>query len=116
MEVLAVVQSHVVDCAGAELLATRSELEAERRKKVTLEFQLASERKQLELAQQACTTANERWEEAMTNSEVLRDQGIKDKEEADGRITELKKALAEERAKLASERAAYLDLCMAAVE
>ena len=35
---------------------------------------------------------------------------------ADGRIAELEKALVEERAKLASERVAYPNLCMVAVE
>lgn len=86
------------------------------KKKVSLEFELESEKRKLEQVQQACTTANERWEEAMTNNEELRDQAVKDKEEADGRIAELEKALAEERAKLASERATYPDLSMAAVE
>ncbi|GMP42190.1 hypothetical protein CsSME_00012011 [Camellia sinensis var. sinensis] len=52
----------------------------------------------------------------MTNNEDLRDQVMKDKEVADSRIVALEKALAEERAKLASERAAYPDLCVAAVE
>ncbi|GMP72984.1 hypothetical protein CsSME_00030848 [Camellia sinensis var. sinensis] len=55
-------------------------------------------------------------EEALVNNEELQDQAIKEKEEAEGQITKLEKALAEERAKLASERAAYPDLCMAAVE
>ncbi|GMP90823.1 hypothetical protein CsSME_00041788 [Camellia sinensis var. sinensis] len=52
----------------------------------------------------------------MTNNEELRDQEIKDKEEADGQIVELEKALAEEMAKLASERTAYPGLYMAVVE
>lgn len=116
MEVLALVQSYSTERASAELLTTKSELEAERHKAVLLEFELVGEKRKLEQVQQACTTANERWEEAMTNNEELRDQAVKDKEEADGRIAELKKALAEERAKLASERAAYPDLCMAVIE
>ncbi|GMP46959.1 hypothetical protein CsSME_00014919 [Camellia sinensis var. sinensis] len=70
----------------------------------------------------------------MVCNEDLRAQLIKEKDEADLKITELEralvderarsvvekagleKALEEERAKLASERAAYLDLCVAAVE
>ncbi|GMP59551.1 hypothetical protein CsSME_00022793 [Camellia sinensis var. sinensis] len=134
MEVLAVVQGHVADRAGAELLAAKSELEAKRCKVVSLEFQLASERRTLELAQKYCSTANERWEEAMANCEVLRDQAVKEKKETDGWIAELErareekrvnsasekaeleKALAEERAKSASERAAYPDLYMVAVK
>lgn len=43
MEVLAMVQDYSVDRANAELLATKLELEAERRKVVSLEFQLVSE-------------------------------------------------------------------------
>ncbi|XP_028088587.1 uncharacterized protein LOC114289132 [Camellia sinensis] len=49
MEVLAVVQSYSAERVGAELLATKSELEAERRKAVSLEFELAGEKRQLEL-------------------------------------------------------------------
>ncbi|GMP80124.1 hypothetical protein CsSME_00035352 [Camellia sinensis var. sinensis] len=41
----------------------------------------------------------------MPSNEDLRDQTIKDKEEADGLIAALEKALAEERAKLTSEKA-----------
>ncbi|GMP33158.1 hypothetical protein CsSME_00006601 [Camellia sinensis var. sinensis] len=52
----------------------------------------------------------------MTSNEDLLDEAVKDNEEADGRIAALEKALVEERAKLASERAAYPDLCVAAVE
>lgn len=43
MEVLAMLQSNVADRAHAELLATKLELESERRKVVSLEFQLAGE-------------------------------------------------------------------------
>ena len=80
------------------MLFRSSELEAERHKAISLEFELAGEKRKLEEVQQACTTANERWEEAMTNNEELRDQAVKDKEETNGRM------------------AAYPDLCMVAVE
>ncbi|GMP80544.1 hypothetical protein CsSME_00035597 [Camellia sinensis var. sinensis] len=70
----------------------------------------------------------------MTCNEDLRAQSIKEKEEADLKIAELERTLADERAKLmeekaglekaleeektklASERAAYPDLCVVAVE
>ncbi|GMP57054.1 hypothetical protein CsSME_00021299 [Camellia sinensis var. sinensis] len=116
MEVLALVQSYLAEQASAKLLATKSKLEAERHKAISLEFELAGEKRKLEEVQQACTTTNERWEEAKTSNEDLRDQAVKDNEEADGRIAALKNALAEERAKLASKRAEYPDLCMAAVD
>ncbi|GMQ06940.1 hypothetical protein CsSME_00051342 [Camellia sinensis var. sinensis] len=116
MAVLAVVQSFAAERASAVLLVTKLEVEAERRKAVSLKFELAGQKRQLELVQQACTIANKRWEEFLANNEDLRDQSIKDKEEADRQIAELEKALAEERAKLVSERTAYPDLCMAAVE
>ncbi|GMP81464.1 hypothetical protein CsSME_00036165 [Camellia sinensis var. sinensis] len=134
MEVLAMVQDNSVDRANAELLTTKLEPESERRKVVSLEFQLASEQKKAEEAQKAYTVANERWDEAMTYNEDLCAQSIKEKEEADLKIAELKRALADERAnsvtekaglekaleeereKLASERVAYPDLCVAAVE
>ncbi|GMP80158.1 hypothetical protein CsSME_00035367 [Camellia sinensis var. sinensis] len=133
-EVLAMVQGYSADRANAELLATKLELETERRKVVSLEFQLAGEQKKLEEAQKACTAANERWDDAMVCNEDLRAQLIKEKEEADLKIAELERVLAderaksaaekaglektleEERAKLASERAAYPDQCVAAVE
>ncbi|GMQ05297.1 hypothetical protein CsSME_00050379 [Camellia sinensis var. sinensis] len=134
MEVLAMVQGYSADRANAELLATKFELETERRKVVSLEFQLVSEQRKLEEAQKACTVANEKWDEAMVCNEDLRAQSIKEKEEVDQKIVELERALADERAKsvaekvglekaleyerskLASERAAYPDLCVAAVE
>ncbi|GMP62055.1 hypothetical protein CsSME_00024305 [Camellia sinensis var. sinensis] len=116
MEALAVVQNYSAERVGAELLATRAKLEAERRKAVSLEFELASEKTQRELVQQACTIANKRWEEALANNDDLCNQSIKDKEEADRRIAELEKALVEENARLAFKSAAYPDLCMAAVE
>ncbi|XP_028119848.1 uncharacterized protein LOC114317313 [Camellia sinensis] len=112
MEMLVLVQSYSVDRANAELFATKSELETERRKAISPEFELAGKKRKLEEVQRICTTANERWKEAMTSNENL----VKDKEEADSRIAALEKELARERAKLASERAAYPDLCMAAVE
>ncbi|GMP95863.1 hypothetical protein CsSME_00044744 [Camellia sinensis var. sinensis] len=66
----------------------------------------------------------------MVCNEDLRAQSIKEKEEADQKIAKLERALAneraekarleraleEERTKLASERVAYPDLCVAAVE
>ncbi|GMP40602.1 hypothetical protein CsSME_00010980 [Camellia sinensis var. sinensis] len=134
MGVLAVVQSNVADRAHVELLAAKLELEDERRKVVSLEFQLAGEQKKLEEAQTACTVANERWDEAMTCNEDLRASSIKEKEEADRKIAGLEKDLADERAraavenaglekeleekrtKAASERAAYPGLCVTAVE
>ncbi|GMP56795.1 hypothetical protein CsSME_00021137 [Camellia sinensis var. sinensis] len=130
MEVLAMVQGYSAERANVELLVTKLELEAEHRKVVSLEFQLGGKQKKLEEAQKACTVTNERWDEAMVCNEDLRAQSIKEKEEADQKIAELEKALAneraekaglekaleEERAKLASERAAYPDLCVTAVE
>ncbi|GMP86852.1 hypothetical protein CsSME_00039477 [Camellia sinensis var. sinensis] len=134
MEVLAMVQSNVANRAHAELLTTKLELETERREVVSLEFQLVGEQKKLEKVQKSCTIANERWDEAMTCNEDLRAQSIKEKKEADLKIAELektladegaksmeekaglKKALEEEKTKLASKRAAYPELCVAAVE
>ncbi|GMP22736.1 hypothetical protein CsSME_00000619 [Camellia sinensis var. sinensis] len=134
MEVLAMVQGYSADRANAELFATKLELETERRKVMSLEFQLGSEQKKLEEVQKACTVANERWDESMTYNEDLRAQSIKQKDEADLKIAELERKLADERAKsmeekvglekaleeektkLASERAAYPDLCVAALE
>ncbi|GMP81273.1 hypothetical protein CsSME_00036034 [Camellia sinensis var. sinensis] len=130
MEVLAVVQGNVADRAHVELLATKLELEAERRKVVSLEFQLVGEQKKLEDAQRACTVANDRFEEAMTSNEDLRAQWVKENEEADLKIVELERDLADERAKAAglekeleeektksaSEKAAYPDLCVVVVE
>ncbi|GMP30930.1 hypothetical protein CsSME_00005362 [Camellia sinensis var. sinensis] len=80
MEVLAMVQSNVADRAHAKLLAAKLELEDERHKVVSLEFQLAGEQKKLENTQNACTVANERFEEAMTSNEDLRAQWVKEKE------------------------------------
>ncbi|GMP50648.1 hypothetical protein CsSME_00017181 [Camellia sinensis var. sinensis] len=134
MEVLAMVQSNVAKRAHAELLAAKLELEDERRKVVSLEFQLGNEQKKLGEAQTACAIANDQWEEAMSNNEDLRAQSIKEKEELDQKIAELERMLADERAKsmeekarlekeleeektkAASERAAYPDLCVVAVE
>ncbi|GMP48139.1 hypothetical protein CsSME_00015601 [Camellia sinensis var. sinensis] len=134
MEVLAMVQGYSADRANAELLATKLELEAERRKVVLLEFQLVGEQKKLEDAQKACIVANDRFEEAMTSNEDLRAQWVKEKEEADLKITKLERHLANERPKAAaekaglekeleeektnsaSERAAYPDLCVTAVD
>ncbi|GMP48116.1 hypothetical protein CsSME_00015586 [Camellia sinensis var. sinensis] len=106
MAVLAIVQGNVADRAHAELCAAKVELEGERRKVVSLEFQLAGEQKKLEDAQNACTVANERFEEAMTNNEDLCAQWIKEKEEADLKIAGLEQDLADERAKAAAEKAA----------
>ncbi|GMP40189.1 hypothetical protein CsSME_00010734 [Camellia sinensis var. sinensis] len=134
MEVLAIVQGNVSDRAHAELCAAKVELEDERHKVVSFEFQLAGEQNKLEDAQNAYTVANERFEEAMTNNEDLRAQWIKEKEEADLKIAglerdladqrakaaaekaALEKELGEEKAKSASERAAYPDMCITAVE
>ncbi|GMP97532.1 hypothetical protein CsSME_00045752 [Camellia sinensis var. sinensis] len=134
MKVLAIMQGNVADRAHAKLCAAMVELEDERRKVVSLEFQLAGEQKKLEDAQNACMVATERFEEAMTNNEDLHTQWIKEKDEADLKITGLERDLADERAKAAaekaalekelgeektkaaSERAAYPDLCIAAVE
>ncbi|GMP46766.1 hypothetical protein CsSME_00014809 [Camellia sinensis var. sinensis] len=71
MEVLVMVQGYSADRANAELLATKLELEMERCKVVSLEFQLAGEQKKLEEAQKACIVANERWDEAMVCNEDL---------------------------------------------
>ncbi|GMP26024.1 hypothetical protein CsSME_00002633 [Camellia sinensis var. sinensis] len=96
MEVLAMVQRNIADRAHAELLVTKLELETERRKVVSLEFQLVGEQKKLEEAQKACTVTNERWDEAMTCNEDLRAQSIKEKEEADLKIAEMERTLADE--------------------
>ncbi|GMP58563.1 hypothetical protein CsSME_00022184 [Camellia sinensis var. sinensis] len=134
MQVLAMVQGYSANRANAELLVTKLELEAECRKVVSLEFQLGNVQKKLEKALAACTVANERWEEAMSSNEDLRAQSIKEKEELDLKIVGLERTLADERAKSmvekaglekeleeekttsASERLAYLDLCVAAIE
>ncbi|GMP75613.1 hypothetical protein CsSME_00032631 [Camellia sinensis var. sinensis] len=134
MEVLAIVQRNVAVRAHAEMLTVKLELEDERRKVVSLEFQLAGEQEKLGDAQNACTVATERFEEAMTSNEELRAQQIKENNEADLKIAGLQKELKDERAmameerarlekelgeektKAASERATYPDLCVAAVE
>ncbi|GMP54836.1 hypothetical protein CsSME_00019869 [Camellia sinensis var. sinensis] len=100
MEVLMVVHKNAAERASVELVATKSELEVEHHNVISLEFQLAGEQKKLGEAQRACTTAHERWDEAMSSNEDL----VKDKEEADNRIAALEKELAEERTKLAFER------------
>ncbi|GMP64727.1 hypothetical protein CsSME_00025864 [Camellia sinensis var. sinensis] len=105
MEVLAMVQSNVADRAHAELVAAKLELEDERRKVMWLEFQLAGERKKLENTQNACTVANKRWEEAMSNNEDLRAQSIKEKEELGRKIAELERTLADEPVKSMEEKA-----------
>ncbi|THG03648.1 hypothetical protein TEA_006356 [Camellia sinensis var. sinensis] len=91
MGVLAVVQGNVADRAHAELLAVKLELEDERRKVVSLGFQLGSEQKKLEEAQKAYVVGNDRWDEAMTCNEDLRAQSIKEKEEADSKIAGFEK-------------------------
>ncbi|GMP42840.1 hypothetical protein CsSME_00012443 [Camellia sinensis var. sinensis] len=116
MEVLAVVQNYLADRATTELTQTKSELEVVRHKAVLLEFELVGEQKKEGKIQQAYTTAKEMLEKALVNNEELRNQAIKEKEEAEGQIADLEKALAKERVKLASERAAYPDLCVAAME
>ncbi|GMP52939.1 hypothetical protein CsSME_00018575 [Camellia sinensis var. sinensis] len=130
MEVLAVVHGDLVECArigqteiAAELSTVKVELEATRRKVVSLEFELASEQKKADKAQRACATTKERLEKALVNNEELHDQASKDKEEADMRVAELERALREEKAKTAElnmmmvpERVVYPDLCTTAVE
>ncbi|GMP59346.1 hypothetical protein CsSME_00022654 [Camellia sinensis var. sinensis] len=126
MELLEIVQRNVATRAHAELLAVKLELEDERRKVVSLEFQLAGEQKKLRDAQNACTITTERFEEAMTSNEELRAQQIKEnnlhKELEDERAkamvekARLEKELEEEKTKAAFERATYPDLCVAAVE
>ncbi|XP_028125086.1 uncharacterized protein LOC114322020 [Camellia sinensis] len=114
--------------------ATKLELEDERRKVVSLEFQLASEQNKLEDAKNSYTVANERFEEAMTNNEDLRAQWVKKKKESDLKITRLEKELEDDRAKAmeekarlekeleeektkaSSERTVYPDLYVAAME
>ncbi|GMP55627.1 hypothetical protein CsSME_00020390 [Camellia sinensis var. sinensis] len=71
MEVLAIVQGNVADRAHAKLLAVGLELEGEHRKVVSLEFQLAGEQKKLGKAQNGCTVATKRFEEAMINNEEM---------------------------------------------
>ncbi|GMP72874.1 hypothetical protein CsSME_00030767 [Camellia sinensis var. sinensis] len=134
MKVLAIVQRNVTARAHAELLAVKLKLEDERRKVVSLEFQLVGEQKKLGDAQNACTVVTEWFKEAMTSNEKLRAQQIKENDEADLKIaglqkelederarameekTRLKKELEEEKTKAASESAAYPDLYVATVE
>ncbi|GMP54457.1 hypothetical protein CsSME_00019625 [Camellia sinensis var. sinensis] len=134
MEVLAIVQGNVVDRSHVELLVVELELEDERRKVVSLEFQLAGKQKKLGDSQNACMVATERFEEAMINNEELHAQQIKEKDEADVKVAGLQKELEDERAKAmeekarlekeleeektkaTSERAAYPDLYVAAAE
>ncbi|GMP77161.1 hypothetical protein CsSME_00033531 [Camellia sinensis var. sinensis] len=134
MEVLAIVQHNVVTRAHAELLAGKLELEDERRKVVSLEFQLAGEQKKLGDAQNACTVTTEQFEETMTSNEELRAQQIKENDEANRKIVGLQKELEDERARAmeerarlekeleekktraASERTAYPDLYVVAIE
>ncbi|GMP32478.1 hypothetical protein CsSME_00006217 [Camellia sinensis var. sinensis] len=131
MKVLAIVQCNVAARAHAELLVVKLELEDERCKVVSLEFQLAGEQKKVEDAQNDYTVATERFEEAMTSNEELRAQQIKEKDEADRKVAglqkeledkctrameekaRLEKELAEEKTKAAFERAAYPDLYVA---
>ncbi|GMP64685.1 hypothetical protein CsSME_00025834 [Camellia sinensis var. sinensis] len=89
MEVLAIVQRNVAARAHTKLLAVKLELEYERRKVVSLQFQLAGEQKKLGDAQNACMVATERFEEAMASNKELRAQQIKEKEEADLKIARL---------------------------
>ncbi|XP_028099518.1 uncharacterized protein LOC114299047 [Camellia sinensis] len=96
---------NIADRAHAELLAVGLELEDERRKVVLLEFQLAGDQKKLRDAQNACTVATERFEEAMINNEELRAQQIKEKDEADVKIAGLQKELEDERARTMEEKA-----------
>ncbi|GMP74779.1 hypothetical protein CsSME_00032094 [Camellia sinensis var. sinensis] len=134
MEIMVIVQRNVAARAHAELLAIKLELEDDRRKVVSLEFHLAGERKKLGDAENACTIATERFEEAMISNEKLRAQQIKEKDEADLKIAGLQKELEDERAKAMEEkgrlekelkeektkasfeRAAYPDLYVAAME
>ncbi|CAL5435402.1 unnamed protein product [Camellia sinensis] len=116
MQVLAIVHRNVADRAQAELIAVKLELEDEHRQVVSLEFQLAGKQKKLGNAQRACAVAIERHEEAMTSNKELRTQQIKEKDEADVKIAGLQKELEEERTMAASERAAYPDLYVAAIE
>ncbi|GMQ10497.1 hypothetical protein CsSME_00053476 [Camellia sinensis var. sinensis] len=107
MEVLAVVQGFLAECAkidqievAVELLAVKTELETTHRGAVSLEFELASEQKKGDEAQEACAIANERLEEALVNNKELREASLEEKEEADTREAEWAKALEEENAKL----------------
>lgn len=107
----------------SELSITKSELEVVRHKVASLEFELASEQKKMSEVQEAYNTAEKRLEEALINNKELRDQALKDKEEADARVAELERALREERAKtaklarmMASERAICPNLCPTVVE
>ncbi|GMP38787.1 hypothetical protein CsSME_00009915 [Camellia sinensis var. sinensis] len=92
MEVLAMVQGNSANCANAELLATKLELESERRKSIK-----EKEEADLKIAELERALADE-WANSVTEKAGL------------------EKALEEERAKLTSERAAYPDLCVATVE
>ncbi|XP_028120240.1 coiled-coil domain-containing protein 89-like [Camellia sinensis] len=129
MEVLAVVQGYLTKHSrmsqgevASELSTPKSELEVVHRV-ISLEFELASEHKRTDEAQQAYAIAKERLEEALMNNEDLHDSAVKDKEDADVRIADLERALEEEKGKTAelarmmeSEKAAYPDLCTAAME
>ncbi|GMP24952.1 hypothetical protein CsSME_00002037 [Camellia sinensis var. sinensis] len=104
MEVMVIVQRNVATRAHTELLAVKLELKDDRRKVVSLEFQLAGEQKKLGDAQNACTVATERFEEAMTSNEELCAQQIKEKDETDLKIAGLQKKLEDERAKAMEEK------------
>ena len=75
------------------------ELEHPRRQVVSLEFQLAGEQKRLDEAQKACAVTVERHEEAMSSNEEL----VRQKDEADVKISDLHKELEGERAKTLEE-------------
>lgn len=86
--------------AHNDLQAAKVELESVRRQVVSLEFQLVGEQKKLEEADRACAVAVERHEEAMMNNEDL----VRQKDEADVKMSELQKELEAERAQAEEER------------
>ncbi|GMP44145.1 hypothetical protein CsSME_00013790 [Camellia sinensis var. sinensis] len=107
----------------SEPSVAKSELEVVHHRVISLELELVSEQKRTSEAQQACTTAKERLEEALVNNKELRNSTVKDKKEVDARVAELERALEEEKAKtvesarmMASKKVVYPDLCTATVE
>ncbi|GMP97267.1 hypothetical protein CsSME_00045589 [Camellia sinensis var. sinensis] len=97
MEVLALVQGFVAKRAtagqmemvvalanvNAKLNHAKFELEAACHEVVMLEFNSATEQKRTGEIQGAYTTTNEKLEKAFVNNEELRDQTVKEKEDAD---------------------------------
>lgn len=130
MEVLVAVQGFIAEPAMVEHKEAKAQLAEAKAQLGERAAKLTVERGKVHEAQVACDTVKERLEEAFINNEELRELSLKEKIEADARAAKLasaleveRKALEEERAKMndltmtmASERAAYPDLYIVAVE